>query len=146
MPIRKFTPADLESYSELLLKTNPWDTKENIERLLSDKDLDNCFVIENAGKIIGGIIFEISPNELYIDWLDVGPDHQGVGLGSKLLQIAIDNAKNHKITHITAQVAQNNHLGNTFFTRHGFQLDKTIENGIKSGVDANIYNIQINTT
>ena len=103
-------------------------------------------MIENTGKIIGGIIFEISPDELYIDWLDINPDHQGTGLGSKLLQTAINSAKSHKITHITAQVAQANDLGNTFFTRHGFQLDKTIENGIKSGVDANIYNIQINTT
>ena len=57
--------------------------------------------------------------EIFQMW--VNPKHRGMGVGEKLLQAAIDCARNHRMERISLEVTANNYAAEVFYQSQGFQ-------------------------
>ena len=57
--------------------------------------------------------------EIFQMW--VNPEHRGMGVGEKLLQAAIECARNHSMERISLEVTATNHAAAAFYQSQGFQ-------------------------
>ena len=88
-----------------------------------EKELEDYFVIEDAGTIIGagGLNFLPDTKEARISWDFLHPDHTGKGLGSQLVKHRIDHVK-RKYPHLDKISVRTSQLAHGFYARMGFEL------------------------
>ena len=113
-----------------------WETHENWFKFkLSDK---NCYmyVAENKGVLVGQVRFDINSGEAEIGY-SIDSRFRGIGLGSKLLQIAINAFTKEcvRVYSFKAQVKGSNTASNKIFQKMGFLVEE--------GTDVTIYRLQL---
>ena len=87
-----------------------------------------CEIAESNKKVIGAIIYNISSNDVRIATVCVHPDHERLGVGSKLLaNVSCKMGRNHSGCHI--QVPESVIQNCEFLTKNGFM---PIRNGSSS--------------
>lgn len=126
MHIRKMVIEDYDGVWALWLScegmglngTN--DSREGIERFLR-RNPDTCFVAEADGRIIGCIMAGHDGRRGYIYHTAVSPDHQRKGIGSALVEAAVEALKNEGITKAALLVFARNETGNAFWEKQGFE-------------------------
>jgi len=129
--IRKYNPRDFVDYATTLEKTTPWKKKAGTElkaRLEKLTRRDQVWVAEVNGRAIGFMI--LSPNKdgsLEVDWLDVHPDFQRMGIGTLLVEKAakVARAKNIMWLSIHTQVTNKEMIG--FAAKNGFDVFEKIK-------------------
>jgi GNAT superfamily N-acetyltransferase len=133
--IEPATEADMDELSELLgeLFAQESDFRPDKEKQLRGLRLifeqpsrGRVFVLRRDGAIVGTInlLFTISTAEggfvILLEDLVIHREYQGKGYGSKLLQYAIDFAKQKNFLRITLLTDRPENVAQEFFRRHGF--------------------------
>jgi len=133
--IEPATEADLDELSEMLggLFAQEGDFRPDKERQLRGLRLifeqpsrGRVFVLRRNGAIVGmiNLLFTISTAEggfvILLEDLVVHKQFQGKGYGSKLLQHAIDFAKQKNFLRVTLLTDRPENVAQEFFSHHGF--------------------------
>ena len=133
--IEPATEADLDELSEMLggLFAQEGDFRPDKERQLRGLRLifeqpsrGRVFVLRQNGAIVGmiNLLFTISTAEggfvILLEDLVIHKQYQGKGYGSKLLQHAIDFAKQKNFLRITLLTDRPENLAQEFFRHHDF--------------------------
>jgi GNAT superfamily N-acetyltransferase len=133
--IEPATEADLDELSEMLggLFTQEGDFRPDKEKQLRGLRLifeqpsrGRVFVLRRNGAIVGmiNLLFTISTAEggfvILLEDLVIHKQYQGKGYGSKLLQHAIDFAKQKHFLRVTLLTDRPENVAQEFFRHHGF--------------------------
>ena len=133
--IEPATEADLDELSEMLgeLFAQESDFRPDKEKQLrglrfifEQPSRGRDFVLRRDGAIVGmiNLLFTISTAEggfvILLEDLVIHKEHQGHGYGSKLLQHAIDFAKQKNFLRVTLLTDRPENVAQEFFRRHGF--------------------------
>jgi len=125
MQIRKMLFSDYHDVYHLWLNTPGMglndndDTQAGIKRYLS-RNPDTCFVAEDEGEIVGTILSGHDGRRGLIFHLAVKALDRQRGIGSTLLEHAIEALKDEGISKVYAIVYRSNALGNAFWEKRGF--------------------------
>ena len=133
--IEPATEADLDELSEMLggLFAQEGDFRPDKERQLRGLRLifeqpsrGRVFVLRRNGAIVGmiNLLFTISTAEggfvILLEDLVIHKEFQGKGYGAKLLQHAIDFAKQKNFLRVTLLTDRPENMAQEFFRHHGF--------------------------
>ena len=136
--IRKYLPADKEKVLKLLhLNTPKYFHPEEEQGFIDylDNELEDYFVIDNAGEVIGvgGINYFPEEKSAYISWDIIHPHHQGKGLGKQLLEhrLQILGSKSE----VQVIVVRTTQLTDKFYEKSGFKLKQTKKDYWAPGMD-----------
>ena len=105
---------------------DPAKQKHGLRLLIESPPTGVVFVARNVDQVIGmvSLLFTISTAEggpaCWLEDMVVRPDRRGSGLGSRLLQHAIDYARVHGFSRITLLTDKANAGAIRFYGRHGF--------------------------
>ena len=95
------------------------DTREGIEKYLK-RNPETSFVAEEDGKIVGVIIAGNDGRRGYIYHTAVHPDHRHQGIGTKLVDAALEALNSVGINKVALVVFSRNEDGNAFWEKIGF--------------------------
>ncbi|MCW5626474.1 MAG: GNAT family N-acetyltransferase [Burkholderiales bacterium] len=136
MVIDAATASDIPALSELLgiLFTQESDFQPDVEAqhrglaaIIDRPDLGQILVAREAGQAIGmvNLLFTISTalgdRVAWLEDMVVAPRVRASGVGSQLLQRAIDLARSRGCRRITLLTDATNQSAQRFYRRHGFQ-------------------------
>lgn len=86
---------------------------------------DCCLVIIEADKICGFVTLKEHPNYAQIGLIGVSSEHQGRGIGKKLLSIAEHYLEQRNCTTLSVATQMSNTHALNLYTRFGFRLTET---------------------
>jgi len=95
------------------------DSKEGIAKYLT-RNPNTCFVAEKNGKTIGVILSGHDGRRGYIHHTAVDGSEQRNGIGTALVNAAIEALKHEGINKVALVVFGKNEKGNTFWEKQGF--------------------------
>ena len=126
MIIRKMIIADYEQAYDIWLKSGNGlndidDSRAGIEKFLR-RNPETCFVAENDGNIIGAILSGHDGHRGRIGHTAVLASERKKGIGTALVNAALDALKSEGITKVTLLVFAHNAPGNAFWEKTGFKL------------------------
>ena len=127
MHIRKMTGKDYDAVYALWLSTPGMglntadDSREGIEGYLR-RNPNTCFVAEEDGAVLGAILAGHDGRRGYIYHTAVRGDMQRSGIGSSLVQAALQALREEGIRKVALVVFSRNEKGNVFWEKQGFLL------------------------
>ena len=127
MKIRKMLFSDYDSVYNLWLNmpgmglNTTDDSKEGIEKYLL-RNPNTCFVAEKNDEIIGVILSGHDGRRGLIYHMAVKISEREQGIGSSLLECALEALKNEGIAKVYIMVFKNNEIGNAFWEKCGFTI------------------------
>ena len=132
MQVRKMCVDDYDGVYNLWLSTPGMglndidDSEDGIRRYLL-RNPNTCFVAEKDGEVIGAVLSGHDGRRGLIYHLAVKGSKREQGVGTTLLEKAIDALKNEGISKVYITIFKNNVAGNSFWEKRGFTVpDKTI--------------------
>ena len=130
--IRKFRSEDLNRVLEITRASflRPWPKKE------FEKYLEDSFVAEEDGKVVGSIVGATLENQGIIKLIAVEQNYRGKGIGKKLIEFILEYFKEKDVKEIMARSRTQNTAGISFLKTFGFEITKTIENYYPNGNNA----------
>lgn len=126
LKIRVMTEDDYDSVARLWsnlsgVGVNPDDSKENISKYLQ-RNPNTSFVAVKNGKIVGAILAGHDGYRGFIHHTAVSVSHRGMGIGTKLVNAAVDSIRNEGINKVVLVAFKTNTLGNSFWGKQGFAI------------------------
>ncbi len=100
---------------------NPDDSKENIAKYLQ-RNPNTSFVAVENDEIIGAILAGHDGYRGFIHHTTVSDLHRGMGIGTKLVNGAVNAIRNEGINKIVLVAFKTNTLGNNFWEKQGFKI------------------------
>lgn len=125
MTLRKARPSDLEAIVLLdhkVLKTN-WHERLYLEEITNKNT--HFWILELEGLIVGFLAIKVIADEGEILQFAVDPDYQGQGIGSLLMDYALENLN---IMDLFLEVADSNEIARKFYKKYDFQLMRIRKN------------------
>ncbi|MBC5992076.1 GNAT family N-acetyltransferase [Pontibacter cellulosilyticus] len=146
--IRPYLPEDKAQLVALLQLNIPQyfaETEEADFVEYLDKHLEDYFVFEDENKILGagGINYFYDTNLTRISWDIVHPEHQGKGIGRKLLTHRINHIK--AIPSIKTIQVRTSQLVYRFYEKMGFDLELVDKDYWAKGFDLYQMKMPLNT-
>lgn len=134
--IRKGTPADFPAIFRLIqefsiFQKTPEKLTINLEQMLENKDLFQCFVVEHEDTSILGFAsffmayYSWSGKALYLDDLYVKREFRGHQIGTQLLDKLVDYANFEQCKKVRWQVSHWNRDAIEFYKKMGAKVDDT---------------------
>jgi ribosomal protein S18 acetylase RimI-like enzyme len=127
MFIRKMTIADYTCVYDLWLNTPGMglndldDSRQGIDKYLR-RNPETCFVAEKDNMIIGVILCGNDGRRGYIHHTAVSVVERKNGVGTALVDAAVNALKNEGINKVALVVFSKNELGNSFWEKRGFTV------------------------
>lgn len=120
------TADDYDSVAKLWTSSNgigvnPDDSKENISKYLQRNPNTSFVAIENS-EIVGVILAGHDGYRGFIHHTAVSVSHRGIGIGTKLVNTAVDAIRNEGINKVVLVAFKTNTLGNSFWEKQGFTV------------------------
>ena len=122
------TAQDVDAVLEVeaLSFTNPW-TREMYLREMDNPRVSYIYVLRIHGGadeevVVGFCSFWVVSDELHINNLAIKPDYRGHGMGTALLQHAMDTAARLGARRATLEVRRSNHAARQIYERLGFEI------------------------
>ncbi|PTX22732.1 N-acetylglutamate synthase-like GNAT family acetyltransferase [Pontibacter mucosus] len=145
--IRPYTPADKAQLLYLLRLNIPTYFAPEEESDFAgylEKEVEDYFVVEEAGELLGAGGVNYFPEEgvARISWDVIHPNHQGKGIGSRLLQHRINILKAKP--GINTVIVRTTQLVYRFYEKQGFALEKTEKDFWAKGFD--LYQLRLPLT
>lgn len=106
-----------------------------------NNEIEDYFVIELKNEVVGcgGINYEKNLSEGIISWDIISSNHQGLGIGSKLLNHRLDFLRQNKnIEKVIVRTSQHVY---PFYEKHGFELSFTKKDYWEKGFD--LYHMEL---
>lgn len=100
---------------------NPDDSKENISKYLQRNPNTSFVAVENS-EIVGAILAGHDGYRGFIHHTAVSSSHRGMGIGTKLVNAAVDAIRNEGINKVVLVAFKTNKLGNSFWEKQGFAV------------------------
>lgn len=100
---------------------NPDDSKENISKYL-ERNPNTSFVAIENNEIVGAILAGYDGYRGFIHHTAVSTTHRGMGIGTKLVNAAVDAIRNEGINKVVLVTFKTNTLGNNFWEKQGFKV------------------------
>jgi ribosomal protein S18 acetylase RimI-like enzyme len=131
LKIRRYESRDFVDYVSTLEKTTKWkrhareELKARIEKLTRR---DQIWVAEIDYRAIGFMI--LVPNKddsLEVDWLDIHPDFQRMGIGMLLVEKATKIAKTKRLQALSVHTWPTNQEMLNFSFKNGFEIFERIK-------------------
>lgn len=124
--IRVMTEDDYDSVARLWTNSsgvgvNPDDSKENISKYL-ERNPNTSFVAIENNEIIGAILAGHDGYRGFIHHTAVSTTHRGMGIGTKLVNAAVEAIRNEGINKVVLVAFKINTLGNNFWEKQGFKV------------------------
>ena len=125
MEIRKMSLEDYENIYDLWMSTPGMglndidDSKMGIEKYLR-RNPQTCFVAESEGRIVGVILSGHDGRRGYIHHTAVSIPYRNKGIGSALLESALEALHAEGISKVALVVFGRNERGNSFWEKKGF--------------------------
>ena len=125
MIIRKMTIEDYDCIYNLWINThgmglnNLDDSRQGIEKYLK-RNPETCFVALKDDLIIGVILCGNDGRRGYIHHTAVAISERNQGVGTALVNAALDALKSEGINKVALVVFSRNELGNSFWEKQGF--------------------------
>ena len=125
MVIRKMTIDDYDNIYSLWINTPGMglndidDSRSGIEKYLR-RNPETCFVAENDNTIVGVIMCGNDGRRGYIHHTAVALSERNKGIGTALVDAALDALRNEGITKVALVVFSKNESGNAFWEKRGF--------------------------
>ena len=125
--IRAMIPEDYDDAYALWLSCTGMglndldDSRDGIEKFLR-RNPTTCFVAWEDGKIVGTILCGQDGRRGYIYHTAVSSDCRGRGIGTQLVQAALDALKEAGIHKVALVVFSGNQSGNLFWEHRGFTV------------------------
>jgi ribosomal protein S18 acetylase RimI-like enzyme len=110
--------ATMRPYVE---KTWGWDEQWQAQHFRDRFDPNTCEIIEGGGEPIGCISVERRKDSLFLAVIEIAPDRQNQGIGTKLIQALCDEANDRGVP-VELQVIKVNHPARRFYERLGFAV------------------------
>jgi N-acetylglutamate synthase len=125
MTIRQMTMDDYDGVYALWLSTpgmglNTTDDSPEGIRAYLNRNPSTCFVAEDHGEIIGVILSGHDGRRGFIHHTAVSTKRRKVGIGSALVNHAMDALKQEGIHKVALVVFAKNEIGNGFWEKRGF--------------------------
>lgn len=127
MIVRKMLISDYKAIYELWLSCKGMglndvdDSEEGIVRFL-DRNPDTCFVAEKDGRLAGVVMAGNDGRRGYIYHTAVHPDCRKQGIGSSLVDTALNALKQIGVSKVALVVFEHNQGGNDFWEKQGFTV------------------------
>lgn len=126
LKIRVMTAVDYDYVARLWTNSsgvgvNPDDSKENISKYL-ERNPNTSFVAVESGEIVGAILAGHDGYRGFIHHTAVSSSHRGMGIGTKLVNAAVDAIRNEGINKVVLVAFKTNTLGNNFWEKQGFKV------------------------
>jgi ribosomal protein S18 acetylase RimI-like enzyme len=113
----------------------PWnDPDRDIDRKL-DRDPENLLVVEHDGEVVGSVMVGYEGHRGWVNYLAVHPDHQGRGLGRRLMERAEEVLGQLGCAKVNLQVRSSNEAAIGFYRRIGYSVDDSVSMGRRLEVD-----------
>jgi len=125
MEIRLFHQADYEAAYRLWVNTPGMglnttdDSRDGVLRYLY-RNPNTCFAAEEAGEVVGVILAGHDGRRGFIYHLAVSVSHRNKGIGSMLVEHAMEALKQEGIHKVALVVMAGNETGNAFWEARGF--------------------------
>ena len=100
---------------------NPDDSKENISKYL-ERNPNTSFVAIENNEIVGAILAGHDGYRGFIHHTAVSTTHREMGIGTKLVNAAVDAIRNEGINKVVLVTFKTNTLGNNFWEKQGFKV------------------------
>lgn len=113
------------------------DSKEGIAKYLQ-RNPTTSFVATIDGHVVGVILCGHDGRRGYIQHMSISPDHRRLGIGSKLVDLALEALNNEGIKKVALVAFKTNDLGNAFWKAQGFTLREDLNYRNKALVDLEI--------
>lgn len=143
MKIRKMIIDDYQTVYQLWNNTpgmgmrNVDDSEEGIEKYLK-RNPETCFVAEVENKVVGVILSGHDGRRGYIYHTAVSNIARKQGIGTKLVNTAIEALKEQGINKVALVAFETNELGNSFWKSQGFEERNDLVYRNKSLDDNNV--------
>lgn len=120
--IRRMTYADLDEVAaiERLSFTSPW-SRESFRRLVGRRDAD-LFVAEVRGRVAGYAVVWYAADEAELGNLAVAAAHRRHGIGTCLLDTAIEHARERGARRLFLEVRMSNTAAASLYRARGFSV------------------------
>lgn len=108
-------------------KPNPEAQARGLSAIINNAEAGHILVAHDAGQIIGmiNLLYSISTalgaRVATLEDMVISDTHRGKGVGSKLLEYALEFAKSQNCQRITLLTDADNFGAHRFYTRHGFE-------------------------
>jgi ribosomal protein S18 acetylase RimI-like enzyme len=136
--VRSYLPPDREGLVRLWSVcglVRPWnDPDRDIDRKLA-RDPENLLVVEHDGELVGSLMVGYEGHRGWVNYLAVHPDHQGRGLGRKLMERAEELLGKLGCAKVNLQVRSSNEAAIGFYRRIGYSVDDSVSMGRRLEVD-----------
>ena len=113
------------------------DSKEGIEKYLK-RNPSTSFVATIGGHVVGVILCGHDGRRGYIQHMSISPDHRRLGIGSRLVDLALEALNKEGIKKVALVAFKTNDLGNAFWEAQGFTLREDLNYRNKALVDLEI--------
>ena len=153
MKFRKATSKDAKGIANVLVESyNIKDLKEGIDVFKTEtKKFHNYIVAEDKGKIIGivtWIVHGLTRHRLCeLDRIAVLPEYQGKGLGKKLFNALVKDAKSYykknksKLRKLYLLTHADNKKAHRFYEKLGFKHETTLKQHYYKNKDEFVYSM-----
>ena len=100
-----------------------WGWDEAWQRRDFDRRFSECLVsiIESEGRAVGGLMVESKPDSVYVRELQVLPEYQGRGIGTRVVGNLIEQAAANGL-HVTLSVVPANPRARDLYEKLGFKV------------------------
>jgi ribosomal protein S18 acetylase RimI-like enzyme len=136
--LRSYLPPDREGLVRLWSVcglVRPWnDPDRDIDRKLA-RDPENLLVVEHDGALVGSVMVGYEGHRGWVNYLAVDPDHQGRGLGRRLMERAEEILGQLGCAKVNLQVRSSNEAAIGFYRRIGYSVDDSVSMGRRLEVD-----------
>ena len=113
------------------------DSKEGISKYLK-RNPSTSFVATKDGHVVGVILCGHDGRRGYIQHMSISPDHRRLGIGSRLVELALEALNKEGIKKVALVAFKSNDLGNAFWEAQGFALREDLNYRNRALVDLEI--------
>jgi ribosomal protein S18 acetylase RimI-like enzyme len=137
--IRRYEDRDFAEYASTLEKTTSWgkDAEDELRAMFAKVSKDQVWVAEADRRAVGFMILTSDDDgSLEVDWLDVHPNFQRMGIGTLLVKKAVEIAKARKMQALSVHTWPANEKMINFASKKGFEISERIKDFYGKGRDA----------
>ena len=132
---------DLDIVSDLAMLANPFTTREKYREHLLDELKENpdlSFVAVENGKVVGYVQAEIRNDHAVLEDIAVAEEHQGKGIGKRLLDKELKALKRKGARMVLAEVHYKCAPAIPFYYKHNFRITGFVQDYFGVGHDTMI--------
>ncbi|MCL2371952.1 MAG: ribosomal protein S18-alanine N-acetyltransferase [Defluviitaleaceae bacterium] len=108
--------------------SEPWSKIDIAQEIAAPLSICLTACCTTTNKVTGYITTRNILGEGHISNIAVAPSYRQKGIGSKLIEALITEAKQHKITGLTLEVRKSNTTAQNLYKKHGFMAVGTRKN------------------